>query len=360
MIHPIERERGFRQGRLDHVTLGAVAILAFSGLGATQSVAQEEEEERVLRICERVGQSEVEIGIEGVVRDKDSEVPLPGSTVVIRYENERGLETPEDVTIVTDEEGRYQACGLVAFREVRIRGAYGVHRGDERKIDLDRPKFVDLDVDLGDDAFVVLSIVTSDEGRPIPGARVTLAPLPIAGVSDSLGRVAFRSIPPGVYDMRVEHIAFETREEELSVLTDQSAEMRVELTSQAIAVAPLEIIVTGRDPHLLTSGFYERRGLIEEGYFATNTEITPYVDLGQLFRFKSELSVKFRRRQLILINGRPANRLGFNAGNIREINMKRVRGIEAYRCSEAPPEILNQVPNTLSLFDCNLVAIWTR
>ncbi len=99
---------------------------------------------------------------------------------------------------------------------------------------------------------------------------------------------------------------------------------------------------------------------MEDGYFATYPEIASYTDLSQLFQFKRELSVLYRRNQLILLNGRPASRMGFSARNLRELKFSRVKGIEAYRCSEAPPEILNQVPNTYILTDCNVVAIWTR
>ena len=171
--------------------------------------------------------------------------------------------------------------------------------------------------------------------------------------------MAFRSIPPLSYGLRVAHIGYAPLETEINILTDQNAEFRIELNTRAIALAPIEVRVTGRDPFLLTSGFYERRQSIDEGYFATYPEIDQFIHLGQVFQFKRELSIRYRRNQLILLNGRPASRLGFNRRNLGELKFDTVRGIEAYRCSEAPPEIMNQVPNTMLLTDCNLVAIWT-
>lgn len=332
-------------------------ILALPGALLAQ---EEDEEERVLEVCPVGDGSRMEVGIEGIVRDEESEIPLPHASVLIRYEEERDQPTPDDVVVEADEEGRYQACGLDAFREIRVRATYSVRRGKERKVRLDRPQFVDLEIDLGDAAFLVFSIVAAEDGRPVEGARVSFAPIPLAGVTDSLGRVGFRAVPPGTYGVTIEHIGFATREEELSILSEQAAEFRVEMITQAIAVAPIEVQITGRDPYLLTSGFYERRLSIEDGYFGTYPEIRSYNDLGTLFQFKRELFVRYRRNQLILLNGRPASRLGYTAGDLREIKFSRVRGIEAYRCSEAPPEILNQVPNTYILGDCNLVAIWTR
>lgn len=321
---------------------------------------EDEEEDRTIRECEQLGNANLEVGIDGFVRDEESDVPLPGATVTIRYESERGMATPEDVSVETDENGRYHACGLVAFREARVRAVYRSQRGKERKVELDRSRFVELEVDLGDAAFLVFSVVAAENQRPVAGASIDFSPLPISGVTDSLGRVALRRVPPGTYGLHVQHIAYAPVDTEISVLTDQTAEFRVELGTRAIALAPIVVRVTGRDPYLLTSGFYDRRGAMDDGYFATYPEIDNYTHLGQVFQFKRELSIKYRRRQLILLNGRPANRLGFHAGNLGELRFRTVRGIEAYRCSDAPPEILNQVPNTMMLSDCNLIAIWTR
>ena len=340
---------------------GAAPLLALTSvaLAPYPAAGQEEEEERVLRTCRQLGQAELEIGIEGIVRDDESQVPLPGATVVIRYDAERGLPTPDDVQVEADGRGRYQACGLEAFREIRVRPNYRSRRGKERKVELERPKFVDLEVDMGEAAFVVLSVVDAADGRPVAGAQIDFSPLPVAGVTDSLGRVAFRSIPPLTYGLRVAHIGYAPLETKINILTDQSAEFRVELNTRAITLVPIEVRVTGRDPFLLTSGFYERRQSIDEGYFATYPEMDQFIHLGQVFQFKRELSIRYRRNQLILLNGKPASQLGYYRGNLGEIPLDRVRGVEAYRCIEAPPEILNRVPIRMKMRDCNLVAIWT-
>ncbi len=337
------------------------AALFLLFLPAYLAAQEDQEQERVLRVCEQMGRSELEVGIEGIVRDDESKVPLPGASVLIRYEAKDGLPTPDEVVVEADADGRYQACGLEAFREVRIRATYTVRRGKERKIDLEGPEFVDLEVDMGDAAFLVFSIVAAEDGRPVAGARIDFVPIPVSGISDSLGRITFRAIPPGTYGMTVRHIAFAPREEELSVLSDQTAEFRIELITQAIAVAPLEVQITGRDPYLLTSGFYDRRETIDDSYFATYPEIERYQMFRTLFEFKRELAIRFRRNAIVLLNGRPASRLGFNSvRSLNEISFKRVRGIEAYLCSDAPPELRRWLPLGTPLTNCNLIAIWTR
>ena len=338
-------------------------LLAAGLLAATPLAAhaqEDEEEDRTIRACEQLGVAALEVGITGIVRDEESEVPLPGATVVIRYESERGMVTPEDVRVETDEHGRYLACGLVAFREARVRALYRSQRGDERRVKLDRPRFVELEVDLGDAAFLVFSVVAAESLEPVVGAEIDFSPLPISGVTDSLGRAGFRRVPPGTYDLHVEHIAFSDIDTEINVLSDQTAEFRVELSTRAIALAPIEVRVTGRDPYLLTSGFYDRRGSMDDGYFATYPEIENFTHLGQVFQFKRELSTKYRRDRIIFLNGRLASQVGYYAGNLEEIRFSRVRGIEAYRCVEAPPAMLNRVPIRMKMRDCNVIAIWTR
>lgn len=311
-------------------------------------------------VCDAGTGGSLLVGLAGMVRDEESEVPLPGATVVIRFDDAPGRETPAEVTVQADDEGYYEACGLEAFHRIRVRATYSARRGDERRLELERSQHLDLEVDMGDAAFLVFSVVAQDDSRPVEGARVELSPLPVAGVTDSLGRVAFRAVPPGDYGLHVEHIAFAPRDEEIDVGSDQMAEFRVELITQAIALEPIEVRVTGRDPYLLTSGFYERAATID-GYFGTAEEIESYRMMRTLFQFKPELSIRFRRRPFILLDGRPARRLGFETiGELNEIKFSRVRGIEAYSCSDAPPSLLSQLDIELPIGDCNLIAIWTR
>lgn len=312
--------------------------------------------------CPRGDTGQIQVGFEGVVRDDESEVPLPGAIVRLTYERVDGRPTPEDVTARTDQAGRYRFCGLEAFRKVKVRASYLLRRGKERTIDLERPRDVGLVVDLGNPAFIVFTIVDGTTGAPVEGASIELTPIPVAGITDSLGRVAFRAIPPGAYELTVRRIGYADRVEPLSLGEEQSAELRVELMTQAIALEPLEVQITGRDPYLLTSGFYERQQMIgEDGYFGTWKDIESYTMIGTLFRFKRELSIRFARNQFVLLNGRPISRLGYRSiAELGEVPYSRIRGIEAYSCSDAPDEIMIQIRADIPLGDCNLIAIWTR
>jgi len=312
--------------------------------------------------CPQGDAGTVQVGFEGIVVDEESDVPLPGAVVRLRYEEAEDLETPPEQTAQTDQDGRYRFCGLEAFRTVRVRASYLLHRGEERELDLERPRDLRLEVDLGNPAFIVFTIADQSTGAPVEGASVELAPIPIGGITDSLGRAAFRAIPPGEYDLTVRHIAYADREEHISLKQEQYAELRVELQTQAIALEPIEVKVTGRDPWLLANGFYERREAIgDDGYFGTWEELRRYTMISTLFQFKRELSIRFARNPFILLNGRPASRLGYtSASQLREIPYSRIRGIEAYSCSDAPDDLMIRIRADVPLGDCNLIAIWTR
>ncbi len=306
--------------------------------------------------------STIQIGVEGVVIDKDSDVPLPGAQVRLDYDDQAGLPALADVTTTADETGRFRFCGLEAFRTARLRATYGFIRGDEERVDLERREDIELEVDLGDSAFIVFTVAASDTGSPVEGATVDLSPLPVGGITNEQGRVTFRTIPPGDYELTIRHIAFAERTETIELAEEQFAELRVELRPAAIAVEPLEVQITGRDPWLLDNGFYERQlALGDDGWFGTWEDIESYTMVSTLFDFKRELSIRFARNQFVILNGRPMRRLGYTSTReLREIPYRRIRGIEAYSCSDAPDEIMMQLTFDVPIGDCNLIAIWTR
>ncbi|MDX1396282.1 MAG: carboxypeptidase regulatory-like domain-containing protein [Gemmatimonadota bacterium] len=329
-----------------------VAGLAMPGAGHAQRAT--------LGSCPTGDAGTVQVGFEGVVIDDESEVGLPAAVVRLRYEEADGLPDLEDVTTTTDDQGRYRFCGLEAFRRARVSATYLLRRGDEERVDLERPESVELKIDLGDPAFIVFTVADQGTGQPVEGATVDLSPIPVGGITNEHGRVAFRAIPPGDYELTVRHIGYAERVEPISLDEEQLAEMRIELQTQAIALEPIEVQVTGRDPYLLTNGFYERK-LSMEGYFGTYEEIRTYTDIRTLFRFRRELSIRYSRNRFVLLNGRPMSRLGFDTvGELSELPFSRVRGVEAYSCSDAPDELMIQIRADVPIGDCNLIAIWTR
>lgn len=317
-------------------------------------------QEAALEPCPPGDPDAMTVNIEGVVEDEQSEVALPGAGVTLTYEDVRGEETPAERTTRTDESGRYRFCDLVAFRTATLRASYLLRRGDEREVELERSLQVTLEVDLGDPAFLVFTVEEAGTGRPIEGALVELAPLMVGGITSDLGRAVMREVPPGEYRLSVNHIGFAEREEPLTVEPGQGAELRVELQPQAVAVEPIAVEITGRDPLLLTNGFYERRAQIEDGFFGTREDIASYVTVNALLRYNRYLSLRTRsaRDRFVLINGRSASR---TAIRLDEIRYSDIRGVESYHCGEAPAKLMLAIPaSERPMGDCYIIAFWVR
>jgi len=306
----------------------------------------------------------VVVSLSGTVRDKESEALLAGSAVRLEYRDRSSLPAgaEPEVRTVADARGRYRFCGLLAFARTRVSAILDGREGKSVDFELNGDLTLDLTFELGDPAYLVFSVVAAETGAPISNATIELGPIPLAAMTDSLGRAALREVPPYEYDIRARHIGYAEQEQSLTVEEGQQAEIRIELVTQAVALEPLRVEITGRDPYLLEMGFYERMNLIEGGYFATQEEIEPYIMFRTLFQFKKELFVRYARNRFVMIDGWPMHRRGFQ--NIRELNeipFTRVRGIESYPCFEAPPEVFNRIPVVdLPMGDCNVLMIWTR
>lgn len=233
------------------------------------------------------------------------------------------------------------------------------------------PTGLDSQVPEPDEASLTLfSVVSAEDGRPVSGAWLELTPTAgragdpsrvFRALTDERGQAAFRGLSRGRYFLRVEHLAFADRAEEIEVAGDGAAEYRIELVPRAIALEPLEVKVTGRDPYLVRSGFYDRRATIDPGYFATFPEIEHYRTFDRLLKFQTDMVVRYTRPLVVLMDGVPAERRGFRTPrDLDDFDFRRVRGVEAYACSDAPPDILKWIPIELGLTVCNVLLIWTR
>jgi hypothetical protein len=345
------------------VLLACAALSPSPGRGHAQAGAQEANRPLGAE-CPPSESSRIVVPLTGIVRDRRADAPLPDARVALRYRDERRAVRGEAVETLSDEDGRYLLCNLTAFSEATVTPFYVGIEGEETRVRLDRAQEIDLEVDLGESAYLVFSVVSAETGAPVQGASVRLSPIPLGGVTDSLGRVGLRHVPPGSYGLEVRHIAFATQEDSLEIAADQLSEIRVDLTTQVLAVEPLRVTITGRDPVLIERGFYERKAAIEEGYFGTHEEIVPYTMFRTLFRFRREFVTRYDRGRVYLLDGRPITRLGYDASSLNEIAFRRVRGVEAFPCVEAPPRLWNQLLLEdligLATDECTLVLIWTR
>ncbi len=110
---------------------------------------------------------------------------------------------------------------------------------------------------------VLGSLVERDTQQPVVQAEVRLTPIvgpgtDLAMVTDRRGRFFFRSVPPGLYTLRIDCLGYRPLEDSVCIAEAAAMNLDAELVPHAIDLEP--IVVTARStllPHLI--GFEEQR-----------------------------------------------------------------------------------------------------
>ena len=328
-----------------HVKAGLSIVVM--GVAFAGSLAGQESLIGTTRLeCQRIGGPHVS----GTVRDLESNVGLGGATVTLLADRGPAARL---VTARAEADGSYRFCGLALGIDYELSAEYDGTPASSRTVrPSDRPE--NLEIDLGDPAYVVLSLRDAQTDEPVLGASAQLLPLSIGGVSNEFGTVDLREVPPGEYRIRVDHIAFAGFEEAISVTGGRATELRVQLVPEVIDVEPLEVEITGRDPYLVTSGFYDRRATMEEAQFYTYWDVEPYARLQTFMSFSRNGFIDYRGWGQIFINLRPMRLLGYR--NVDEMPFGKIRGIERIPCRQAPKEIERYLRAPSA--DCVVTLIW--
>jgi hypothetical protein len=135
----------------------------------------------------------------------------------------------------------------------------------------EQPRAQDATVGL---AVVTGRVVDGDSGEPVEGADVRLIgdEREFVRLSNDRGLFLFPRVPPGVYEVVLEHLSYGTRTDTIEVVGREIVDFEVRLAKEPIALAPL--LASVRREYLSPSmhDFYERlqRGL---GRFITRAEI---------------------------------------------------------------------------------------
>ena len=268
--------------------------------------------------------------VSGTVVDRRTRLPLRGAIVSATRFGEQGL---EEERTQAGAQGSFVLCGMPEDTRFRLQADLGslrsegliVTTGDERGA-------IVLEIDHGQPAFLLMRVVDASTGFPVEGAMIRLRPHPLGGISDDRGRAGFREVPPGEYDVRVDHIAYASFEGTVQVGERSAEEYEIELRPTAIAVEPIEVKITGRDPVLVNTGFYDRMAGLDEGYFYDYWDAEPYALLSTFLNFKTFLAPA----AVTFLNGKPITRLGYES--VDEIPFGEIRGVEHIRCADLPQD----------------------
>ncbi len=311
-------------------------------------------------------------GIAGVVRVESTPFVLSGADIAIAQLVSTGEPAPGIPTeAVADSEGRYRIChvppGVTLLLEARKGGSSS--RRARAWIPRDSVVRRDLVVPLGQAGRARGRVRDRDSGDPVAGALVSVPELGAETLTSDQGGFALPALPPGTYPLHVEHLAFGTRVDSVTLLPGRSVVLEVQVESRAIPVEPLLVEVTAVESLWLeATGFY-RRMHRELGAFITREEIEQRrpVLLSDLFQTVPGMRVDRGRVQMtrapgMLMSGGGCDIQYFIDGRSVELATgldsfmpDDIEAVEVYRGpSETPPEF------NMGDAACGAIVLWMR
>ena len=223
-------------------------------------------------------------GLAGVVRDSAAGVIIPRARVTAVWQNENGER--QSVVSESDENGVYYLCEIPASRSMAIQAMFATFatRPVEVTIEPGPPAGWDFEVPVRTGflpgAFttpgrIVGRVIDRRSARPVETATVELVGGDETRVTSGSGHFAFEDITPGVYNVRIQHLAYETTGQLINLPADRTVEVNFELTVDPIELEPL-VVTAVREKRLEIRGFYDRKETGErlgQGVFVTREEI---------------------------------------------------------------------------------------
>lgn len=305
----------------------------------------------------------------GTVVERRTRLGLPNAIVRAEVVDEEGEALVRFAR--TGPEGGFQFCNLTDGLRLSLRPSWDGNEGRTRMIDAGSGTgALVLEVDLGEPTFLAITVRDAETGEPVPNATVLLEPLDLGGISNEQGRLIASEVPPGQYTLRAHHIAYAGFSDRVTVDELGAEEFEVLLRPTAIAVEPIEVRITGRDPVLVGQGFYDRMAALEEGDFYDYWDVEPYALLSTFIQFKAINRCTEATPCVYYINGRPWNRSVYRAtpglrgapedpgrvSTFDEPSFGNLRGVEIIRCRDLPPDMMHRL-ESLTL-DCWAVLVW--
>jgi len=383
---------------LSHAGRLAVALL----LGAASAVSAQQEE--LLRAQEQLGAGEevecpgldygAETGLAGLVREAGAQFTIPGARVLATWTSEGGARSSRAVE--TDEFGVYILCGVPVETSLEVRALFSEFVSDPVSVRIvagppagwDFEITVDDGVLRGDAAFpgrIVGRVVDGRSARPVESADMSLVDDEVHRMTDGRGRFLFDALTPGIYRLRVDHLAYEPMEQVISVPGNRTVEVNFELSADPIDLEPLVVTVV-RDRRLEVRGFYDRRDYAEavgNGYFFDQEDMRrePANRVSTLLNrvpgVRTECSGNGRNCRVVMTYGNPSLSGGRQGGCVNSnvyvdgvrvirdtqdspepidnfVSPGEIVGMEVYRgASEVPAEFGGSVGR------CGAIVIWT-
>ncbi|WP_419167846.1 carboxypeptidase regulatory-like domain-containing protein [Candidatus Palauibacter sp.] len=223
-------------------------------------------------------------GLAGVVRDTIQGIIISGATVSATWGDAQGQR--RWVSVQTDRRGAYVLCGLPSGTSLTVQARVALSLTQPVVVNIAPGAPAGWDIGMGVEmrtagslfhvpGRIVGRVVDRRSGRPVQAVTVTLMDEDQQRVTDGNGRYTFDEIDPGVYQVAVEHLAYENVDQVVELPSDRTLQVNFELSVDPIELAPL-VVTAVREKRLELQGFYDRREFAElsgAGVFLTRDDI---------------------------------------------------------------------------------------
>ncbi|MGD8277502.1 MAG: carboxypeptidase-like regulatory domain-containing protein [Gemmatimonadota bacterium] len=211
---------------------------------------------------------------------------------------------------------------------------------------------------------IVGKVVDYESGKPLAGARVGIYDTDHQTITDNSGTFSLTGVPAGIQPLEAELIGYETRKGPIRVLSRETMEIEIRLSTKPIELPPLAVTV--RSGRLQGVGFYDRRDEYgAQGSFITRADIerkNPQLFTDLLYN-QHGLKVDYvgaGRRHVFINRGVGCTPMLWVDGNVLDntnfdiIRPEVIEGVEIYIGASIPLQF------HYAASDCGVIAVWTR
>jgi hypothetical protein len=211
---------------------------------------------------------------------------------------------------------------------------------------------------------VVGRVVDNENGKPLAGARVGIFDTDHQAITDNSGTFVLNGVTAGIQPLEAELIGYEIRKGPIRVVSRETVEIEIRLSTRPIELPPLRVTV--RSGRLEGVGFYERRDEFgAQGSFITRADIerkNPQLFTDLLYD-QHGVKVDYQgagRRQVFINRGGGCTPMLWVDGNVMDntnfdiLRPEVIEGVEIYIGANVPMQF------HYAASDCGVIAVWTR
>lgn len=304
--------------------------------------------------------------LRGTVVDSATALPLDGAGVELHWGADRAGVMRNSKEGETDHAGRFRMCDAPLDAPVVIDIRFWGSHVQRRVVQADTAQ-APLDIQMNAPHSLLQGRVLDPSNQAVAGATVRLGGMRDVQITDEQGGFKFGRVPPGSYEVKVEHIAFTTVMDTLEVDFGSGVEATVHVAPGVIPLAPITVVV--RSLELERNGFYNRQKY-GHGTFVTRQQIEArhFQESADILARVTGVRLQPRRTGgASVATARAGCPMRFLVDGVRtsptySIDYVLVGDIEGVEIYLGP----SQVPMEFSAFpgevggNCGLVVVWTR